>query len=281
MPPGAPAPSPPTPSSGHACSNRAPPITTPATSTSPTVSSPHWRGGPVMLPTLVFDADDTLWDEQARLQGFEADIEALLDGLCGRPSRFRERFIATEHENIPALGYGFASYIYSVGEAVATRPAWRRHKAEVLSRVARLIEAVQTSPPPLIAGVAPTLEALAANRRYRMVLLTRGIDHEQRHKLARSGLSPYFSEIRVVGRKDVETYRDTARSLGDPAGRALCMIGNSMRSDVGPALEAGWRAIHVPPPTEWAHDRAEAAEAPRFRRAQGFTEVAELVQCAE
>ena len=233
-----------------------------------------------MRPTLVFDADDTLWDEQGVLQGFEADIEALLDRLCGRPSRFREHFVATEHENIPALGYGFASYIYSVGEAVTARPAWRRHKAAVLERVAELIEAMQTAGPRVIDGVVPTLRALAG-RRYRLVLLTRGIDHEQRHKLVRSGLSPFFSEIRVVGRKDVETYRDTARALGDPAGQGLCMIGNSMRSDVGPALEAGWRAIYVPAPTEWAHDRAEAVAAARFRRAREFSEVAELVQCAE
>lgn len=233
-----------------------------------------------MQPTLVFDADDTLWDEQALLQGFEADIEALLDRLCGCPSHFRERFIATEHENIPSLGYGFASYIYSVGEAVTVRPAWRRHKAAVLARVAELIEAVQTERPRVIDGVVPTLELLA-NRRYRMVLLTRGIDHEQRHKLARSGLSPFFSEIRVVGRKDVDTYRAAAQALGDPAGRALCMIGNSMRSDVGPALAAGWRAIHVPAPAEWVHDAGEGIEAARFRRVDGFTEVAELVECAE
>lgn len=233
-----------------------------------------------MLPTLVFDADDTLWDEQRTLQGFEADIEALLDRLCGHPSHFREHFIATEHENIPSLGYGFASYVFSVGEAVSSRPAWRQHKPAILARVAELIAAVQTAPPSIIDGVVPTLEALAS-RRYRMVLLTRGIDHEQRHKLLRSGLAAFFSEIHVVSRKDVDTYRDTARSLGDPAGRALCMIGNSMRSDVGPALEAGWYAIHVPAPTEWAHDRAEDMEFARFRRAHEFSEVAELVQCAE
>jgi putative hydrolase of the HAD superfamily len=233
-----------------------------------------------MQPTLVFDADDTLWDEQGVLQAFEADIEALLDRLCGRPSHFRERFIATEHANIPTLGYGFASYIYSVGEAVSSVAAWRRHKDEVLARVAELIADIQTAGPRVIDGVVPTLELLA-NRRYRMVLLTRGIDHEQRHKLARSGLSPFFSDIRVVGRKDVDTYRLTAEELGDPAALGLCMIGNSMRSDVGPALEAGWRAIHVPPPTEWAHDQADGIAVARFRRASGFRDVAELVQCAE
>ncbi len=233
-----------------------------------------------MRPTLVFDADDTLWDEQGQLQRFEAAVEQVLDGLTGRPSRFRERFVATESANIPALGYGFASYVYSVGEAVTANLSWRRHKAAVLEHVGALIAGMQSAGPRVIDGVRPTLEALA-NREYRLVLLTRGIEFEQRHKLDRSGLSPFFSEIRVVGLKDVATYRDTARALGDPAGDALCMIGNSMRSDVGPALAAGWRAIHVPAPTEWAHDSGEAAESSRFRRVEAFSQVAELVQCAD
>ena len=233
-----------------------------------------------MRPTLVFDADDTLWDEQGQLQRFEADVETLLDRLTGRPSRFRERFIATESANIPALGYGFASYVYSVGEAVTANLSWRRHKPAVLEHVGTLIGAMQSAGPRVIEGVRPTLEALA-NCSYRMVLLTRGIEYEQRHKLERSGLTSFFSEIRVVGLKDVATYRATAQALGDPEGEALCMIGNSIRSDVGPAIEAGWHAIHVPAPTEWVHDRAQSIVSARFRRARAFPEVAELVQCAD
>lgn len=233
-----------------------------------------------MRPTLVFDADDTLWDEQGQLQRFEAALEATLDRLTGKPSRFRERFIATESANIPVLGYGFASYIFSVGEAITAHPRWRPHKAALLEEVGRLITLMQAAGPSLIEGVRPTLETLAS-RRYRLVLLTRGIEHEQRGKLERSGLTPFFSEIRVVGRKDVATYREAAEALGDPEGATLCMIGNSMRSDVGPALAAGWRAIHVPAPTEWAHDAAELIESARFHRARAFPEVAELVQCAD
>lgn len=233
-----------------------------------------------MRPTLVFDADDTLWDEQGTLQRFEADVEALLDRLTGTATGFCQRFIAVEHENIPTLGYGFSSYVFSVAEALSERPEWYRHKAEVLALVAQLIDAMQAAGPRVIDGVVPTLETLSA-RDYRMVLLTRGIDFEQRAKLHRSGLSHFFSEIRVVGRKDIATYREAALALGDPEGRTLCMVGNSMRSDVGPALVAGWRAIHVPAPTEWSHDAADAAASARFRRADRFNDVAELVQSAD
>ena len=232
-----------------------------------------------MHPTLVFDADDTLWDEQGLLQTFEADVEALLDRLTGRPSHFRRRFIATEDENIPSLGYGFSSYVFSAAEAIAADPDWHRHKAELLPLVAGLVAGMQSAGPRVIDGVAQTLETLS-QRAYRLVVLTRGIEIEQHAKMQRSGLAGFFSEIRVVGRKDIETYRLTARELGDPDGEGLCMIGKSMRSDVTPALEAGWRAIHVPAPTEWAHDVADAAATARFHRAGRFGEVADLVQSA-
>ena len=233
-----------------------------------------------MRPTLVFDADDTLWDEQGTLQRFEADVEALLDRLTGTETDFRSRFIAVEHENIPALGYGFSSYVFSVAEAISARPDWHRHKREILALVAGLIEGMQTAGPRVIEGVVPTLETLHG-RDYRLVLLTRGIEFEQRAKLHRSGLARFFSEIRVVGRKDLAIYREMAAALGDPEGQTLCMIGNSMRSDVGPALEAGWRAIHVPAPTEWSHDAADTAASVRFRRADRFNDVADLVQSAD
>ena len=229
-----------------------------------------------MRPTLVFDADDTLWDEQGVLQQFEADVEIALDRLTGNATGFRERFITIENANIPTLGYGFSSYVYSVAETLAAEPEWYRHKGDVLALVADLIDGMQMAGPRVIEGVRPTLAALAA-RDYRLVVLTRGIDHEQRGKLTRSGLGEFFSEIRVVGRKDAETYRRTAYELGDPAGAALCMIGNSMRSDVVPAVAAGWRAIHVPAPTEWAHDADEAAPADKYARVTHFGQVADLV----
>jgi putative hydrolase of the HAD superfamily len=229
-----------------------------------------------MRPTLVFDADDTLWDEQGVLQQFEADVETALDRLTGNASGFRERFIAIENANIPAIGYGFSSYVYSVAETLAAEPDWYRHKGEVLALVADLIAGMQTTGPRVIEGVRPTLAALAASD-YRLIVLTRGIDHEQRGKLTRSGLGEFFSEFRVVGRKDAETYRRTAYELGDPAGAALCMIGNSMRSDVVPAVAAGWRAIHVPAPTAWAHDADDPAPADKYARVTHFGQVADLV----
>ena len=60
--------------------------------------------------------------------------------------------------------------------------------------------------------------------------------------------------IEIVSEKNVSTYqRVIARSLVD-ADRFL-MIGNSLKSDVLPALDAGARAIHIPYAMTWAHEQ--------------------------
>lgn len=230
-----------------------------------------------MTRTIVFDADDTLWDEQSMLQRFEKAIEAVLTEKTGSSSGFTERFIALENENIPKLGYGFSSYIFSVGEAIAANPLWYAHKDSLLKEVRAVIDAFHFEGPTLVPGARETLETLSAEHKYSLVLLTRGVDFEQRFKLVRTGIEEYFSKIRVVQSKDVAIYRETAALVGDPDGDDLCMVGNSIRSDVNPAIEAGWRAIHVPPPTEWAHDHDEATQSERVHRVRHLGEVVDLV----
>jgi putative hydrolase of the HAD superfamily len=233
-----------------------------------------------MLPVLVFDADDTLWDEQGLLQQFEVAIEARLEVSFGRGQGFRQRFIEMEEENIGCLGYGFSSYLFSLAETLAADPSWGSSKAEILPLVAELVASIHNQPPRVIDSVLPTLQVLA-DRGHRLALLTRGCDHEQRAKLSKSGLAGYFADVLVVASKDVETYRRAARTLGDPSGAAMCMIGNSMRSDILPAIAAGWQAIHVPAPLEWAHDQQAYSDDARFRRVEAFGGVAELVLAPE
>lgn len=225
-----------------------------------------------MQPMLVFDADDTLWDEQGILQRFEARLACLLAPLPA-PS-FQARLAVIEQRNIPSLGYGVASYLFSVAETLAAcKPPFAvAEKARRL--VGELSSGLQTGGPPIIDGVVETLETLA-NGGFQLAVLTRGVEIEQRSKLARSGLAAYFSAFRVVPQKDVATYRDAARAFGADQ---LCMVGNSLRADVLPALAAGWHAIHVPAPTAWGHDAAEPPQHRRFRQTRSIREVAGLVQ---
>jgi len=78
----------------------------------------------------------------------------------------------------------------------------------------------------------------------RLALLTKG-DHElQLRRLQRSGLRDLFDVIRVVPEKSPAIIRDVVSALGVDVGCAW-MVGNSIRSDVLPAIDAGLRAVWI------------------------------------
>jgi putative hydrolase of the HAD superfamily len=233
-----------------------------------------------MNKTIVFDADDTLWDEQGMLQSFERSIESKLNDILEVPTGFSRTFPATEDQNIPAIGYGLPSYMFSVAEAIAVNPAWHRQKNSLLPLVRKLINQFSDVAPRVFAGTKEALEKLTESN-HSLVLLTRGQETEQRTKLSRSGLAGYFEHVHVVSRKVPATYRSLAHELGDPGGRTLCMVGNSVKADVNPAVTAGLHAIHVLAPNAWAHDDAELVMSARVRQVSSLSDVAELVDSPE
>jgi putative hydrolase of the HAD superfamily len=126
-------------------------------------------------------------------------------------------------------------------------------------------------PVQLFDGIAGTLDQLAA--RGRLVLVTKGDLLHQEAKLAASGLGDRFSGIEIVSDKTAETFRRLFARHGVSPERAV-MAGDSMRSDILPALQAGAWAAFVPQQQAWSHEAAAAPEAhPRFRQLAGLAEL--------
>ncbi|WP_349369819.1 HAD family hydrolase [Salinarimonas sp.] len=222
---------------------------------------------------LIFDADDTLWDEQATLQAFEREIAAIVTRIAGPQSDFIARFLEAEERNIPHIGYGFASYTYSLAETLSAFPEYPHLREDVLGAYRGLYDRLANEPPPLFPGVQETLGELH-RRGHRLFVLTRGIPGEQKHKLDLSGLASFFEDVRIVQRKDARAFYGLCHDHGlDPA--RTTMIGNSLRSDIHPALKAGLSAIWIPAETPWQHD---AAAEPPPAGAQRITRFADLVK---
>ena len=133
-----------------------------------------------------------------------------------------------------------------------------------------LVHPVETLP-----HVTETLERLAPD--YRIVLITKGDLFDQERKLAQSGLGDFFDAVEIVSDKQRETYERIFARHGDGAARAM-MVGNSLKSDVVPALEAGSYGVFVPHDLTWAYERIEPpAAAPRFREIVHLGELPGLV----
>lgn len=203
--------------------------------------------------TLVFDADDTLWENNVL---FERVVEDYLDWLA-HPTLdrvvIRHLLDDVERATIGTHGYGSASFLRSLHdcfERLSERPATEAEATEIVALGALLARgAVQ-----LLPDVAETLEQLAS--RHDLLLLTKGQPAEQQRKIDASNLARHFRSTHIVAEKRAATYRELAadRAL-DPS--RTWMIGNSPRSDILAAREAGWRAVFIPHTSTWSLEEAE------------------------
>jgi putative hydrolase of the HAD superfamily len=117
--------------------------------------------------------------------------------------------------------------------------------------------------------------------RYRLVVITKRDLLDQERKIAASGLSDLFAAVEIVSEKTSETYERLFARHGAGADRSA-MIGNSLRSDILPALEAGAWAAHVPYHLTWAHEAAEPPLGhPRFAELRRFSDVPHWLEGVE
>ncbi len=205
------------------------------------------------ITTVGIDADDTLWHCESLFRLSHARFLDLLSEH-GDPEKIEAQLLAVEKRNLRVYGYGAKGFTLSMIET-----ALEVTDGAVDTRVIREILAVGrqmlTEPIEPLPGVEHALAELS--KRYRLVLITKGDLLHQEQKLASSGLGDYFVAVEIVSEKDADTYRRVFDRYGTGAAQAV-MAGNSMKSDILPALEAGcWGAL-IPYPLVWSHEAADA-----------------------
>jgi putative hydrolase of the HAD superfamily len=219
---------------------------------------------------LVFDADDTLWENNVV---FERVIDAFLDWLAHptlpRP-RLRGVLDDVERANTAVHGYGASSFLRSLADC-AHRVRDRAPTSQDLAHIRELATPLLDHEIELIPDVADTLAALA--RRHDLLLLTKGDQEEQQRKIDNSRLAHHFRETVIVREKDTATYHEFIARHALPPGRSW-MIGNSPKSDILPAREAGLNAVFIPNPHTWVLEHGELDPADeRVLRLREFREL--------
>lgn len=205
---------------------------------------------------LIVDADDTLWENNVYFErAFDAFVEFLGHSTL-TPEQVRGVLDDIEAVNAKVHGYGsmnFGRNLQQVYQHLCERDIRPSDLVQVMGFAERILE----QPVELMDGVAETLEYLAS--RHDLTLFTKGHTEEQKLKVDRSGLGVYFGHLAIVKEKDARSYRAliAERSM-DPA--RTWMIGNSPKSDVNPALEAGLNAAFIPHERTWILERAELRE---------------------
>lgn len=225
------------------------------------------------LTAIGFDADDTLWQNEQFFRITQKRFADLLADFAEK-DHLEERLLAAERRNIGHYGFGIKGFTLSMIET-AIEVTEDRVPASVIRELIEAGQDMLRHPMELLPHARAAVEAVAG--RYTVLLITKGDLLHQERKLAQSGLGDLFDGVEIVSAKTPEVYRTIFSRHGDGPDRAL-MVGNSMKSDVVPVIEAGGWGVYVPSEVFWALEHAQPpARQERYRELPDLGRLAALV----
>ncbi len=192
---------------------------------------------------LIIDMDDTLNTNQTLFVDSREEVAKICNTLSGgnaTPKEVEDAFQESFARWLPVYGYTPKRWMvncHEVAEQFAGRPLTDSEHDEV-QRAAEIAMGVGDIMP----GVADALTALH-EAGIPMVLKTKGELNKQQEKLAAHGFGKWFRDrVEIVDVKDPASFRAVADKYGltDPIS-----VGDSEKSDVLPAVEAGFDAVLI------------------------------------
>jgi putative hydrolase of the HAD superfamily len=225
------------------------------------------------LTTIGFDADDTLWQNEQFYRLTETHFTKLLADFADGAS-ISERLLAAEKRNLQHYGFGIKGFTLSMIET-AIEITEGKVPASVIAQILDTGRDLLSHPVETMPHARETLAALADT--YLLVMVTKGDLFDQERKLAQSGLGDFFHAVEIVSDKTAVTYRRIFSKIGGGPERAM-MVGNSLKSDIVPAIAAGSYGVFVPHELTWVLEHVEEPiEAPRFRKIEHLGELRGLI----
>ena len=226
------------------------------------------------LTTIGFDADDTLWQNERFFRLSQQRFADLLRDHAD-PDHLMARLLEAERRNLGHYGFGIKGFVLSMIET-AIEVTEQRVPASVIAELIAAGQEMLRHPIELLPHAREAVTAVAGT--HRVLLITKGDLLDQERKLAQSGLGDLFDGVEIVSAKTTTVYEGIFARHGDGAARAM-MVGNSMRSDVVPVIEAGGWGVHVPHGLVWEIEMAETpSTAPRYRELPDLGALADLVR---
>jgi len=227
---------------------------------------------------IAFDADDTLWDCQSYFEAVENRLYALIAPYCTDPAR---ELFNTESGNMADLGYGCKAFTISIIET-ALRVGGEHISAEQLTGLLQHCKQLLRLPATPLPGVENTLRQLNDDRAAdlypspRLVVFTKGELQDQENKLKRSGLLKYFDDVEITSDKGQREFLALCEHQQCHPSELL-MVGNSLKSDIAPALAIGAWAVHVPFYVTWQLEHSDDIDHERLWKISQFSDLLNIV----
>ena len=197
---------------------------------------------------IIFDADDTLWQtEYLYDEARERVVKLLVNEGLGLRGDIDQLAREIDKRNFGILGFSKERFPTSLAETyreLCNRKKLRP-KARLLREITALGRSVFETPATPIEGVEATLTDLKS-RGCELLLWTQGDKAVQRQRLQASKVKDIFGEkVEVTDSKSPEALEELLEKYQIDKKNAW-LVGNSIKSDINPALKKNVRAIWIP-----------------------------------
>jgi putative hydrolase of the HAD superfamily len=215
-----------------------------------------------------------LWATEPLYDRARTRIRRIVSSFGGDADRWEMVERKLDLERVTTEGFGWMRFPGSC--VLAFREIY-------LGRIGRFIDAaifaealrVYWERPQLMPNATETLRQLSNVAD--LVLLTKGERWVQERRIEQSRLRPFFNRCVITAYKDSEVFAAIARAAGPD--RPLISVGNSIASDVVPALKVGFFGVHIEN-YAWVYEKRDVPidESARFMKVRDLCEVVPAVQ---
>jgi putative hydrolase of the HAD superfamily len=225
---------------------------------------------------IIFDGDDTLWATQALYVETKTEFFREMQRYGFHQAEIEAQFEKIDVRNVRTLGFSKVRFPKSMADTY--RALCGLYKRPVDNEVKAQVEIIGYSVFEKTARVVPGVyELLDTLRAYRLslVLATKGDQEVQQKRVFDSNLNVYFERIYVFPDKGGVEFRRIIDECRFEIGKSWS-IGNSMKSDINPAMRIGMNAIWIPNET-WSFEHEEPIDKDKFFRARSITDVPSIL----
>lgn len=209
--------------------------------------------------TLILDLDDTLIHCNKYFVESRNSFGNVMRKWFKSKSLTKKEILQKQSElDIKAVEqHGFHSSLY-IQSLVATYKYYcetfeRKMKSAEINQVEKIGQSVfqrKVKPFPYMYEILDTLQAEG----HQLYLFTGGDVINQHRKITQLGLTAYFEErIFIFEHKNTATLQQVLNQINSDK-KKTWMIGNSLKTDIKPAIELGINAIHIPAEIEWSYN---------------------------
>lgn len=195
---------------------------------------------------FIFDLDDTLIATEELFREAELAFFQEMQKLGFNKEAVANTFVEIDTKNVTYWGFMPKRFYVSMGETYEIMCKLRGVNlpdSATRQRLEEIGQRVFVTRPRVIQGAVEVLEKLARNGDY-LLLWTKGDETVQRRKLTWSGLSNYFRQIYIFKQKTKTELLDIVKAHQLPISTTW-VVGDSIRSEINPALEIGVNAIWI------------------------------------